>query len=139
MLFDWRWILERYLAPIKTAKANRLRVEPMKTSPENEDNAVETEICIHIFSVSAGLVGVCLTVIGIIQIIINGTKVQTLSDDLLAADALLFLVACVLSYWALRTKNRRRRRGVERIADAFFILGLTLMVAVCAVITYAIL
>jgi hypothetical protein len=109
----------------------------MKIAPE-EDDAVEIEICIHIFSVSAGLVGVCLTVIGIIQIITNVKKVQTLSDDLLAADALLFLIACILSYWALRAKNRSRRRRVERVADVFFIVGLMLMVAVCGLIVCAI-
>lgn len=41
-----------------------------KKSDEEPDEIVQLEedICIHIFSVSAALVGVCLTVIGIFQV-----------------------------------------------------------------------
>jgi hypothetical protein len=47
-------------------------------------HVLEADICIHIFSVSAAMVGVCLTVIGLIRIIITLNPVSTLSDDLLA-------------------------------------------------------
>lgn len=84
------------------------------------------------------MVGVCLTVIGLIRVVITLGKIDTLADDLLAADALLFLVACLLSYWALRTRSVRRMHRVERFADAIFILAMILMTAVGGVITYAI-
>jgi hypothetical protein len=102
-------------------------------------HALESDLCIHIFTASAALVGVCLTVIGLIRVVIATTKVGTVADDLLAADASLFMVACLLSYWALRSRSRRRMHRLERIADAIFLLGLLLMTAVCAVITWAIL
>ena len=84
------------------------------------------------------MVGVCLTVIGLIRVVITLGKHDTLADDLLAADALLFLVACLLSYWALRTRSVRRMHRMERFADAIFILAMILMTAVCVVITYAV-
>ena len=63
--------------------------------PERESKShLEEDICIHIFTVSAALVGVCLTVIGIIRIVISIHKINTLADDLLAIDAFLFLCAC---------------------------------------------
>ncbi len=98
---------------------------------------LESDICVHIFTVSAGMVGVCLTVIGILQVVIQGRNTVTLADDLLAADAVLFLVSCLLAYWALRTRSTVRMRRVERVADGVFILALLLMVGVCVLITYA--
>ncbi|HEY4284044.1 MAG TPA: hypothetical protein VGM62_13335 [Chthoniobacterales bacterium] len=103
------------------------------------DNAkLEENICIHIFSVSAGMVGVCLTVIGLIRVVITLGRADTLADDLLAGDALIFLMSCLLSYAALRSRNGRRMRRFERIADWLFILAMTLMAGICAFIAYAI-
>ncbi len=84
------------------------------------------------------MVGVCLTVIGLIRVVITLGQINTIADDLLAGDAFLFLVACLLSYWALRTRSIRRMHRVERFADAIFIFAMILMAAVCGVITYAI-
>lgn len=107
-------------------------------SQTDPNKHLEEDICIHIFTVSSAMVGVCLTVIGLIRVVITLGKIDTLADDLLAADAFLFLVACLLSYWALRTRSVRRMHRVERFADAIFILAMILMTAACGVITYAI-
>jgi hypothetical protein len=107
-------------------------------SQTNPNKHLEEDICIHIFTVSSAMVGVCLTVIGLIRVVITLGKIDTLADDLLAADAFLFLVACLLSYWALRTRSVRRMHRVERFADSIFILAMILMTVVCGVITYAI-
>lgn len=98
---------------------------------------LEEDLCIHIFTVSAAMVGVCLTVIGLIRIVITLQKVDTLADDLLAGDALLYLTSCILSYTALRTRSKRRMHRVERVADGLFLLAMVLMVGVCLFITYA--
>jgi len=106
-----------------------------KTTPENH---LEEDISIHIFTVSSAMVGVCLTVIGLIRVVITFGKADTVADDLLAADAFLFLVSCLLSYSALRTRSKRRMHRMERIADGIFILAMILMVVICGFITYAI-
>jgi hypothetical protein len=97
---------------------------------------LESDICIHIFTVSAGMVGVCLTVIGILHIIITNRNIDTFVDDFLAIDALLFVTSCVLSYWAIRTRSVYRMRRLERIADGIFLLALLLMAGVCGFIPY---
>jgi len=104
----------------------------------NNDSKREENICIHIFSVSAAMVGVCLTVIGLIRVVITLGKADTIADDLLAGDAVLFLTACLLSYTALRTRAAPRMKKFERFADWLFILAMTVMVAICAFIAYAI-
>jgi len=113
----------------------------MKTVPKGnarENNHLEEDISIHIFTVSSAMVGVCLTVIGLIRVVVTLGKADTLADDFLAMDALLFLTSCLLSYWALRSRGLRRMHRLERIADGIFIFAMIGMVAICALITYSI-
>jgi len=105
----------------------------------NENAALEADLCIHIFTASAALVGVCLTVIGLLRVVVVTTKVGTIGDDLLAADATLFMISCVLSYYALRARSVRRMHRIERVADIVFLLGLLLMTGVCGIVTWALL
>lgn len=110
---------------------------PKKVS-RTPNEQLEADICIHVFTVSAAMVGVCLTVIGLIRVVITLGKVDTIADDLLGLDALLFLGSCLLSYAALRTRNAGRMHRVERWADRIFIIAMIVMTAICGFITYAI-
>jgi hypothetical protein len=67
------------------------------------DTHLGQDISIHIFTVSSAMVGVCLTVIGLIRVVITLGRADMLADDFLAGDALLFLVSCLLSYWVPRS------------------------------------
>ncbi len=96
------------------------------------------DLCVHLFTVSAGMVGVCLTVIGLIRVVITLGRIDTLADDLLALDAFLFLVSCFVAYWALRTRQRQRAPRLERVADAIFMFAMVLMAGICGFITFAI-
>jgi uncharacterized membrane protein len=111
---------------------------PPEPASSPQKTQLEEDICVHIFTVSAAMVGVCLTVIGIIRIVITIRNADTFADDLLALDAVLFLVSCFCSYFALRTRNVRRMHHVERFADVVFMVALIVMVIVCVMITYAI-
>ena len=98
---------------------------------------LEEDISVHIFTVSAAMVGVCLTVIGIMRMVITVQREDTLADDFLAIDAVLFLISCFLSYWALRTRTIRRMHRVEKVADSVFLLALLVMTVICGFITFA--
>lgn len=104
---------------------------------DNNEKKLEEDICIHIFTVSSAMVGVCLTVIGLIRVVITLGKADTLADDLLASDALLFLTSCLLSYAALRVRSFRRRHRIERAADSIFIVAMVVMTVICGFITYS--
>ena len=110
-----------------------------ETNGQRDPNThLEQDLCIHIFTVSSAMVGVCLTVIGLIRVVITLGNADTLADDFLSADALLFLVLCLLSYWALRSRSLRRMHRLEKIADGIFIIAMIGMVIICALITYSI-
>ncbi len=97
----------------------------------------EHDLTLHVFSISAALVGVCLTAIGILQLVAAQTKVQTLGDDFLAADAVLFVTCCFLSFWSFKTNQARRRQRLRLLVDVLFMVALVVMVGICAIIAYA--
>ena len=94
------------------------------------------EVCGHIFTVSATMVGVCLTVIGVLRVVSRLSHVSSVADELLSVDAVGFLVSCVVAYSALRTANVARRRRIERWADTIFLLTLGMMTAACALVAW---
>lgn len=105
---------------------------PAHPSREKE----ETSLSIHIVSVSAALVGVCLTVIGLIQVALHLKGLDTQADNILAGDAVLFLLSCLLAYASIRARTCTQKRRLERLADACFLLALSVMTMVCTVIAF---
>lgn len=98
----------------------------------------EYDLTMHVFAISAAMVGVCLTAIGILRLVTSQTRVETIGDNLLAADAMAFMMCCFISFWSFKTKNVRLRHLLRLIIDWLFMLAMTIMVIVCSVITYAI-
>lgn len=110
----------------------------MSTAPRQRDGdrRLDERTCRLICPIAASMVGVCVTTIGIIQVVIRREQIHTLADDLLAVDATMFLVAMLSSYFALRLQSKARLHGLERIADVSFIAAMILLTATCFVITY---
>ena len=98
---------------------------------------IDERTCRLICPIAAGMVGVCLTGISLLRVANSMSHANTWADDLLAADAMLFLVATLSAYFALRVRTEARLHGLERVADATFIAGLVLLTAACFLITYA--
>jgi hypothetical protein len=84
------------------------------------------------------MVGVCITVIGILRVVISIRRADLVGDDLLAVNAMLYLATCLLSYGALRTRSVRRNHALERMSDLLFLLALTLTTINAAFITWAV-
>jgi hypothetical protein len=80
----------------------------------------------HIMPTSATMVGVCITVIGIVRLIEVHAAITTIIDDVAAVAAVIFLLSTLLSFASLRAAAA----WPERYADVVFLLGL-LMLVVC--------
>ncbi len=104
--------------------------------PETFIEKQEENIAIHIFTVSSAMVGVCLTVIGILNVISSFNKIGMWQDEITALDAIIFLITCVLSYTAIKTKDRKRRLLLEKTSDIGFLTGLSIMAVICILIVY---
>jgi len=111
---------------------------PEKTHMSDEHilEKKEESNSIHIFSVSAAMVGVCLTIIGLFSISQSLKKVETLGDEMVTFNAMLFLISCVLSYLSLKKRNRGLKGHLEKLADGFFISGLSFMVLICVLLVW---
>jgi hypothetical protein len=108
----------------------------MSTSKNLEERAYD--LTMHVFTVSAGMVGVCMTAIGLLRLIASQTKVQTLGDDLLAINAIVFVICAFLAFWSFKAKSPKLCERLQLIADTLFLIGLAGMGLICAVIAYAI-
>ena len=107
-------------------------------SQEPSRSYVEFDLTIHVFTVSATLVGVCLTVIGIMRHL-GGARASHYGQELIAIDAFLFLICCIFSYAALKIRNHVKRKSLLTIfADCLFIVALSLMAVICGLIVYEI-
>ena len=88
-----------------------------ETQPERgANNHLEQDICIHIFTVSSAMVGVCLTVIGLIRVVNTLGTADTLADDSgrRCASVSDFLSAVLLGAPLARPRpnaSRRKNRG----------------------------
>ena len=97
---------------------------------------VETSISVDVFSVSAAMVGVCLTVIQLIQM--NAAqKPGTIVDEILAFDAVVFMMACIISFFALKSKRHSRfKKIMENAGDGCFLLAISTMVVAITLVVY---
>ncbi|MES2580127.1 MAG: hypothetical protein V4552_06220 [Pseudomonadota bacterium] len=95
-----------------------------------------TDISRHILPVSSTMVGVCMTVITVMQLVPKG-RVANWADNLIAIDGLFFLASTILSYWSLRSDNNTAR--AEALADRLFLLGMVLMVIVSFLVAFELL
>ena len=98
----------------------------------------EHELALHVFSISAGMVGACLTGIGLLRVAVSQVQAATIGDEVLAADAIAFVVCCGLSFWSFKTPNVARRTWLRWVVDVLFMAALAIMVVVCSVLAYAI-
>jgi hypothetical protein len=93
----------------------------------------QTDISQHILPVAATMVGVCMTVITVMQIAPK-SRLTSLADDCLAIDSLLFLVSTLLSYWTIRPAQSNQK--LELWADRFFLLGMIFMVVISFLVAF---
>ena len=109
-----------------------------EAAPDGRESPIDREVGMIVMQVAATHVGICLTGIGLIRLIGQNRAVSTAVDDVLALNALGFLVTSIVAYLALRAGSAERRKRLERVADVLFLLCLSLMVAVGILLAYEI-
>lgn len=108
--------------------------------PETRDGdpapATRRELSFHILPACGTMVGVCVTLIGLVKIAearIGPSRV----DEYAALVSLLFLVGSFTSYMSLRHPDRPAfARICEKIADRLFLAGLVGLTAVSMLFAY---
>lgn len=96
-------------------------------------NQKENFLTGHILPVSATMVGVCMTVISVIQLVPKNS-ISSWADEMLAIDSLVFLTSTMLSYWSIRHKDKLLK--IEHYADRFFLIGMVMMASVSFLVAF---
>jgi len=89
-------------------------------SNETFEEKQEKQLSIHIFDSSSVMIGVCLTVIGILSIS-HYQGVEIIGDNITVFVAMLSLISCISSYAAIRTKKKKRRLLWKELRILFFL------------------
>lgn len=111
----------------------------MDQNGKESDTSKERDIATHIFTTSSVMLGLCLTIISIMRGQRTSATIETIVDDIIALDSLVFLLACFLSYAALRVRHLRRIHRLESMADAVFLVGMTGLALACVIFVWTIL
>ncbi|HVZ40663.1 MAG TPA: hypothetical protein VHI13_15390 [Candidatus Kapabacteria bacterium] len=108
---------------------------PIAARQRNEGIAQDT-LYSHILNQSSLKVGMCLTLLGLIKVVEGAKGVSAFSDELLAVNAVLFLVANMLTYHAVKLEDPQRRKKFGRLGDLLFTTALCMLASVCAVLAF---
>jgi hypothetical protein len=101
------------------------------------EERAEIDITEKIFANGPNMLVLCLTIIGLIKIYTRFEKITTLADNFLAFISLGYLIATVVAYIAMRSKNNKVRLKLARVADLTFLISLGLTAAVALFMTFA--
>ena len=82
------------------------------------------------------MTGVCLTAITVLRVVVTVGKRGAIADNPLAFDALLFPVAPLTSYLALRLREGERLHVMGRAAGLSFIAATVLLTFVCFIVMF---
>lgn len=95
------------------------------------------QLLLSLLSTSGTLAGLSLALVGLVNVKIASTKVETLADDIFLFASLGFLITCYLIFFALRHHRSKSVRCWTNFIDIVFLFSLTLLVVGGFAIVYA--
>ena len=107
----------------------------MTKTQQPDDDRIFTHL-LTLMSVSAAMVGVCLTAVGLVNVIESLNKWEGWVDDLLAIGSLVFSLVTLLSFLGIRTRIRYTWPRYVLVLDILFCLGIITMVVSSFLLTY---
>ncbi len=93
-------------------------------------------ILLSLLSTCGTLAGISLALVGIVNIKISNTKVESFADDMFLFSSFGFVLACYLIFFALRQINTMQLRLWTNIIDVVFLFSLTLLVIAGFMVVY---
>jgi hypothetical protein len=112
-------------------------LERRSAAPDNLEQRAEIDVSEKVFTNGPNMLVLCLTVIGLIKIYTRFEKITTLADNFLAFISIGYLIATIVAYVAIRSRDSRARLKLSRIADLTFLISLGLTAAVALFMTFA--
>ena len=107
----------------------------MPDSYSDDDERVYSHL-LTLLSVSAAMVGVCITAIGLVRVIEALNKVEHIVDDLLALSTIVFSCVTLMSFLGIRTRIRRSFPRYMLVLDVLFCVGIAMMVIASMLLSF---
>jgi len=98
----------------------------------------QREELLHLLSLAGNMAGLCITGVTLFFTVGHASRAATVADDLLVVCALIFLCCAYFIFFALRMSETRLTVTLENMADALFVVGMTLMVATGVLMAYTV-
>jgi hypothetical protein len=105
-----------------------------ETKPEDDERLYSH--LLTLLSVSAAMVGVCVTAIGLVSVIKAINKVEHVVEDMLAVATIIFSMVTLLSFLGIRTQIRRTWPRYMLVLDVIFCVGIATMVLSSMLLTF---
>jgi hypothetical protein len=92
-----------------------------------------------ILSTSGTLAGLSLALVGIINLKVANTKVETIADDMVLFSSAGFFAVCYIIFFTLRQRNPEKMHYWTNFIDVVFLSSMTLLVMAGFVVVYTVL
>jgi hypothetical protein len=103
---------------------------------ERKTSSESNELSRHILPTSATMIGVCVTLVGLVKVVEIRAGPSHV-DEYSALAAILFLVSAAASYLSIRYVDlNRTSERYERIADVLFLAGLFSITMIAVLFAY---
>ncbi|WP_295683366.1 hypothetical protein [uncultured Nevskia sp.] len=112
---------------------------PLRDPISAEDAARNERILERLLSAATSMTGICVGLLGAVNAFARSQNTETFADDVLAMNALLFLVCCYLIVWGLRANSRNLTARLLRIVEYTFLGAMSLLVLVGFFVVYSVL
>lgn len=112
--------------------------KPSPTQLSHSKGMLDEQIYTHILNQSSMKIGMCLTLLGLIKVVEGVKNVTSMVDELLAIDAIGFLISSIVTYYALKQDGDRKRKA-GRAGDIIFTISLLILAVVCGILAFEIL
>lgn len=86
--------------------------------------AINNDKSPHILNASSNLLGICFVLLTSLKVL--GKSGQTIVDEISFVAVIFFMTSCYMSFLSIRSKQEKGLL-LEKIADYFFLGGLTLL------------
>lgn len=95
------------------------------------------QFLLSLLSTSGTQAGLSMALVGIVNLKIVDTKVETIADDMFLFSSLGFLIVCYLVFFALRRIRSPKVQIWTTMIDVVFLFSITLLVMAGFVVVYA--
>ena len=103
-----------------------------------DDDARHERILERLLTAATSMTGICVGLLGAVNAFSRSRNTETVADDVLALNALMFLVCCYLVVWGLRTGSRRRTARLLAAVETLFLAAMTLLVLIGFFVVYSV-